>query len=162
MLARGLMAALLPGVLLPGVLLLGAPPSAAGTSAATGPERQWSASTASADVGATLEREGNRESLVLHVHPHAGVRIEPPVLRVDAPALMRGHIAVKFPTTVRTDGKGRGGAVRAALPLDRPGAVRFGTADRNDGALRIEYRYCLGTTDTCSVEQVDIALRAGP
>jgi len=139
-----------------GALLLGATPAFA-----AGPERAWSASTASADVGATLEREGNRESLVLHVRPHEGVRIEPPVLRVDAPALMRGRIAVKFPTTVRAKGKGRASTIRAALPLRRPGSVRFGDTDSNDGALRIEYRYCTAKADTCSVEQVDIALRAG-
>lgn len=131
------------------------------SAASAGPEREWSVDTASADVGASLEREGNRESLVLHVHPHDGVRIEPPVLRVDAPALMRSHIAVKFPTTVRAEGKGRATTIRAALPLDAPGKVRFGDADRNDGALRIEYRYCTSKAD-CAVESVDIALRAGP
>lgn len=139
------------------VLLLGT-----ASAAAAGPEREWSVNTASADVGASLEREGNRESLVLHVHPHDGVRIEPPVLRVDAPALMRSHIAVKFPTTVRAEGKGRATTIRAALPLGAPGKVRFGDADRNDGALRIEYRYCTAKAQSCAVEQVDVALRAGP
>ncbi|WP_448190374.1 hypothetical protein [Azospirillum sp. sgz301742] len=148
MVARGLLTAF---------LLAGA----ASASAAAGPAREWSLNTASADVGASLEREGNRESLVLHVHPHDGVRIEPPVLRVDAPALMRSHIAVKFPTTVRAEGKGRAATIRAALPLDGPGKVHFADADRNDGALRIEYRYCTAKTD-CAVESVDIALRAGP
>ena len=143
------------GLLVAG-LLAGALPAAA-----AGPEREWTSRTRSADVGASLEREGNRESLVLHVHPHDGVRIEPPVLRVDAPALVRPHIAVKFPTTVRAEGKGRAGTVRAALPLDGPGKVRFGDADRNDGALRIEYRYCTGKAE-CAVESVDIALKAGP
>lgn len=134
----------------------------AASAAAAGADREWSVNTASADVGASLEREGNRESLVLHVHPHDGVRIEPPVLRVDAPALMRPHIAVKFPTTVRAEGKGRAATIRAALPLDAPGRVRFGNADRNDGALRIEYRYCTAGAERCAVESVDIALRAGP
>lgn len=142
--------------LLVAVLLAGAVPAAAAAA-----ERDWSRRTLSADVGAALEREGNRESLVLNVHPHDGVRIEPPVLRVDAPALVRPHIAVRFPTTVRAEGKGRVGTVRAALPLEGPGRVRFGDADHNDGALRIEYRYCTTATD-CAVETVDIALKAGP
>lgn len=129
--------------------------------AAAGSEREWLRHTTSADVGAALEREGNRESLVLSVHPHEGVRIEPPVLRVDAPVLVRPHIAVRFPTTVRAEGKGRVGTVRAALPLEGPGRVRFGDADRNDGALRIEYRYCTAKAD-CAVETVDIALKTGP
>ncbi|HYH37763.1 MAG TPA: hypothetical protein VD860_06045 [Azospirillum sp.] len=136
-------------------LLAGAVPAAAGT------EREWSLRTRSADVSAALEREGNRESLVLSVHPLDGVRIEPPMVRVDAPALVRPHIAVKFPTTVRAEGKGRAGTVRAALPLEGPGRVRFGDADRNDGALRIEYRYCTAKAD-CAVESVDIAVKAGP
>lgn len=143
--------------LLTAAMLLGA-----ATAAVAGEEREWSVTTTSADVGASLEREGSRESLVLHVHPHDGVRIEPPVLRVDAPALMRSHIAVKFPTTVRAEGKGRAATIRAALPLDGPGKVRFADADRNDGALRIEYRYCMAKAERCAVESVDIALRAGP
>lgn len=137
-------------------LLAGAVPAAA-----AGPEREWSLRTRSADIRAALEREGNRESLVLSVHPLDGVRIEPPTVRVDAPALVRPHIAVKFPTTVRAEGKGRAGTVRAALPLEGPGRVRFGDADRNDGALRVEYRYCTAPTD-CAVESVDIAVKAGP
>ncbi|PWC55109.1 hypothetical protein [Azospirillum sp. TSO22-1] len=137
-------------------LLAGAVPAAA-----AGAEREWSLRTKSADIGAALEREGNRESLVLSVHPLDGVRIEPPMVRVDAPALVRPHIAVKFPTTVRAEGKGRAGTVRAALPLDGPGKVRFGDADSNDGALRIEYRYCTAKAD-CAVETVDIALKAVP
>lgn len=127
---------------------------------AVGMERDWSVDTASADVGATLEREGNRESLVLHVHPHDGVRIEPPVLRVDAPAQIRPRIAVKFPTTVRAEGKGRAATIRAALPLGAPDTLQFGDMDRNDGALRIEYRYCTAKPGDCAVESVDIALRA--
>ncbi len=143
--------------LLSAVLLLLAVPAAA-----AGPERVWSARTASAEVGAALERKGGRESLMLRVQPHDGVRIEPPVLRVDAPALMRPRIAVQFPTAVRGEGKGRTAAVSAALPLAAPGTVRFGDADRNDGALRVEYRYCTATASACGVESVDIPLRAGP
>ena len=46
------------------------------------------------------------------------------------------------------------------LPLTAPGALRFGEADSNDGALRIEYRYCTAQAGACSVESVDIALRS--
>jgi len=157
MVAKGFWALLVGPALVGPALLLGPASVAAG-----GAEREWSLNTTSADVGASLEREGNRESLVLHVHPHDGVRIEPPVLRVDAPALMRSHIAVRFPTTVRAEGKGRAATIRAALPLDAPGKVHFGDSDRNDGALRIEYRYCTAKAESCAVEQVDIALRAAP
>jgi len=135
-----------------GVLLL-----ASGAAAA----ESWSANAAGADVEARLERRGARGSLVVEVRPRQGVRIEPPVVRIDVPALMRRHFAGRFPTTARAEPGRRGGAIRAILPLKRAGTVGFGDTDRHGGALRIEYRACTGESPRCSVEQVDVPLREG-
>ncbi|MGQ9368722.1 hypothetical protein [Azospirillum sp. ST 5-10] len=119
----------------------------------------WSAEVPSGRVEATVERSGNRDALVVTVRPERGVRIQPSVLRIDAPMLMRSRLKGKFPTTVRDAGKG--GVMRATLPVTQRGGVRFGTPDSNDGALRVEYRYCPQERPTCSVERIDIALRMG-
>ncbi|HYH17274.1 MAG TPA: hypothetical protein VD995_01535 [Azospirillum sp.] len=123
--------------------------------------RRWSADLKNARVVLAVERRGKGEALVLTVTPLAGARIEPQAVRIDAPTLVRRHLKGRFPTTVRSEGK-PGAAIRAALALDAPGTVRLGDPDSNDGALRVEYRACAGGPKSCTVERVDIPLRAAP
>ncbi|WP_029010330.1 hypothetical protein [Azospirillum halopraeferens] len=123
------------------------------------PPPAWMAEVPSGRVAVTIERTGGRDALVVSVQPANGVSIQPAVLRIDAPALMRDRLAGKFPAAVR--GSGRGGALRVSFPVARPGAVRFGTPDSNDGMLRVEYRYCPPARPTCAVERVDVALKMG-
>lgn len=128
--------------------------------AAAAPER-WSADLKGARVALAVQRQGRGEALVLTVTPLSGARIEPQAVRIDAPTLVRRHLRMRFPTTVRGEGK-PGAAIRAALPLAAPGAVRLGDPDSNDGALRVEYRACTDGPASCTVERVDIPLRAAP
>ncbi|HYD67899.1 hypothetical protein [Azospirillum sp.] len=123
--------------------------------------RRWSADLKAARVVLAVERQGKGEALVLTVTPLAGARIEPQAVRIDAPTLVSRRLKGRFPTTVRSEGK-PGGAIRAALPLDAPGAVRLGDADSNDGALRVEYRACAAGPKSCTVERADIPLRVAP
>lgn len=119
--------------------------------------RLWSAQTPAGAFTAVLESRGKGEALVLTLTPDAGTRVQPPALRVDVPALLRGRVAGRFPATLRSDREG--GPLRAVLPLKAP--VRFADPDRNDGMMRVEFRHCRGGPATCAVERVDIPLRAG-
>ncbi|NYZ15336.1 hypothetical protein HL658_22590 [Azospirillum sp. RWY-5-1] len=122
---------------------------------AADPERVWSETLDGATVTVSLEARGRAGAVVVSVQPLKGVTIKPPVLRLDASALIREHIGGALPTTVR----GEGGAMRARLPLDRAGSLRIATPDSHDGTLRIEYRYCREAETRCSVERLDLALK---
>lgn len=132
-----------------------------GGAIAADPAREWSSSASGVTLDARIERRGKGEALVLSLRPGEGRRVEPPVLRIDAPALVQGRLSGKFPTTVRSESGGKGAAVRAILPLKAPGGVRFADPDSNDGALRIEFRACGAERRDCRVERMDIPVRAG-
>ncbi len=124
---------------------------------AADPARAWSAPTPAGPLSATLETRGKESALVLALKPEAGVRVVPPVLRVDVPALLRARIAGRFPAAIRSERED--GPLRAVLPLKGP--VRFADPDRNDGMMRVEFRYCRSGPATCAVQRLDIPLRAG-
>lgn len=125
---------------------------------AADPARAWSAPTPAGPLSATVERRGKESALVLTLRPEAGVRVVPPVLRVDVPALLRARVAGRFPAAIRSEREE--GPLRAVLPLK--GSVRFADSDRNDGMMRVEFRHCRGGPATCAVQRLDIPLRAGP
>lgn len=131
------------------LILLAAPATAAD------PERVWSETLDGATVTVSLEARGRTGTVAVTVQPLKGVTIKPPVLRLDASALIREHIGSALPATVR----GEGGTIRARLPLDRAGALRIATPDSHDGTLRIEFRYCREPEARCSVERLDLALK---
>lgn len=120
--------------------------------------RAWSAPTPAGPLSATLESRGKESALVLTLRPEAGVRVVPPVLRVDVPALLRARVAGRFPAAIRSEKEE--GPLRAVLPLKGP--VRFADPDRNDGMMRVEFRSCRSGPGTCAVQRLDIPLRAGP
>ncbi|MBP2296640.1 hypothetical protein [Azospirillum rugosum] len=144
------------------VLLLAVAPVAGPLSipaaGAADPTRTWSAPTPAGPLTAALETRGKESALVLTLKPEAGVRVVPPVLRVDVPALLRARVAGRFPAAIRSERED--GPLRAVLPLKGP--VRFADPDRNDGMMRVEFRYCRNGPATCAVQRLDIPLRAGP
>ena len=135
--------------------------------------RDWSAATPAGTLSATLEGRGKASTLVLTLRPAAGLRVVPPALRVDVPALLRSRVGGRFPAVVRSDREE--GPLRAVLPLKGP--LRIADPDRNDGMMRVEFRYCRGPAahrpdrqpdrqpdqglSACAVERLDIPLRAG-
>jgi hypothetical protein len=133
-----------------------APPAMAQSSAQS-PARTWSAETPAGPFTATLEARGKGETLVLTLTPSAGVRVMPPVLRVDVPALLRDRVTGRFPAAIRSEREN--GPLRAVLPMKAP--VRFADPDRNDGMMRVEFRHCRSGPGSCAVERLDIPLRAG-
>lgn len=138
-----------------GLLLVALATPAPVPAAAADPERVWSETLDGATVTVSLEARGRAGAVAVTVQPLKGVTIKPPVLRLDASALIRAHIGSALPATVR----GEGGAIRARLALDRAGALRIATPDSHDGTLRIEYRYCRDQGVRCSVERLDLALK---
>jgi hypothetical protein len=122
------------------------------------PPLSWSVSTEAGQLTASIERRGKREVLAIALEAEKGVRIMPPVLRLDVPTLVRGRVSGKFPMTVRAAREGA--PLRVLLPLTGP--LCFAEPDSNDGMLRVEFRHCAGESDRCGVERVDIPLRAGP
>lgn len=127
----------------------------AAPASAADPERVWSETLDGATVTVSLEARGRAGAVAVTVQPLKGVTIRPPVLRLDASALIRAHIGGALPVTVR----GEGGPIRARLPLDGAGVLRIATPDSHDGTLRIEYRYCREPEARCSVERLDLALK---
>lgn len=149
------------------VTLLHAPVAGAATGASAPAGRDWSADTAAGPLAAAIERHGRGgEAMVLTLRPGPGVRVAPPVLRVDVPALVRGRFEGRFPAAVRParddarDNARDSGPLRVVLPLAAP--VRFADPDRNDGMVRVEFRHCRGDDPrACAVERVDIPVSAG-
>lgn len=118
----------------------------------------WSADLPAGRFTAEI-RPGKRPaagSLVLELRPARGVRVVPPVLRVNVPALVRGRVEGRFPAALRSDRPE--GPYRAELALKGP--LRIADPDRNDGMLRVEFRYCGEAADRCSVGRVEVPLRA--
>ncbi|WP_207462548.1 hypothetical protein [Azospirillum sp. SYSU D00513] len=117
---------------------------------------EWSARTEAGQVTAAVVKRGKGQVLTVAVRTDRGVRIMPPVLRIDVPALVRDRVRGRFPMTVR--GKD-GQPPRASIPL--AGALAFAGPDSNDGMLRVEFRYCPPEPARCGVERVDIPVKAG-
>lgn len=115
----------------------------------------WRSETPAGPVEAAIRRTGRSESLVVSLRPAAGIRIDPPVLRLDPPALARGRMEGRFPATVRA--KRAGGPLEAVIPLT--GGLLIADPDRNDGMLRVEFRYCGEAAGRCSVGRAEVPLR---
>lgn len=137
-------------------LLAGGP--AARPAAAADPERVWTAALASGEVTVEIRARGRGTTLEIAVRPAAGTAIEPPVLRIDASALVRAQVTGSLPRTVRGAAKG---PLRASLPLAPGATLAIASPDSYDGTLRLDYRYCRDGATTCGVERLDLALRVG-